>query len=551
MSRMGPRSGLLSRLAGLVRRGTSDKAPPPAPAKAPPPDLTDDSFRLAVQQMLQEDDGRYSTRLQIISLVEFREAVGDKWHQISDKVMLIAEGVIQLHIGPGNVYGRQGQDVFALLFRTCSHTEARRRALDIAKELGTRLVGDKVLGSDRPLALAAEVHLAGAVDADGTINPGAIAQAVNEMRAMVAIATQDAAGDESVRSWMKQKLAAPTPDQIRAHLRPGAPRPPPEPLPPRASLRPSEPPAGPIYPATPTPRPAAKAPPPAAPTGLIPLARHARPAPEWKPLVVDNNWGTDRLVDGPRPLPPDVRLSLLWRPTWVAGNETIGAFRAHIQRIDHRDMPALEGSHAYTGGNATSQSLDKFLIGQAMRAFCAAETAGLGSLVVLPVHWDSVYSTRRMELLAPMADATAEARAARLVIELFGVPADTPAEDVAAAVSVLRGLCRAVLLRVPLVRPPIQAAALAGAAQVGIDLADLTEVERTDDDRLLERLRGLLTQAEQAGTGTFVWGVRRRKVVAGAVAAGFDLINGPALMKDIARPAKAVPAPRARLLSTI
>ncbi len=547
MSRMGPRSGLLSRLVGLVRRGPADKAPAPAPATKPPPaDLTDDSFRLAVQQMLQEDDGRYSTRLQIVSLVEFREAVGDKWGHIADKVMMIAEGVIQLHIGPGNVYGRQGQDVFALLFRTCSHAEGRRRALDIAKDLGTRLVGDKVLGSDRPLALAAEVHLAGAVGPDGTINPGAIAAAVNEMRAMVAIAHDDGGGDESMRSWMKQKLSAPTPDQIRAHMRPGPPPPKTDPSPDqiRAHLRPSSPPP-------PRPQAASARPPIAAPTGLVPLDHRGRPGPEWKPLVIDKGWGADALVDGPRPLPAEVRLSLLWRPTWMAGNQTIGAFRAHIQRIDHPDRPALEGSHAYTGGNATSQKLDNFLIGRAMRAFCAAEKAGLGSLAIVPVHWDTVYSGRRRELLAPMADATADARAARLVIELFGVPPDAAGKDLATAVSELRRLCRAVLLRVPLAAPGAQRAADAGAAFVGVDLADLGDGERTDDAHLLGRLEELAARAEAAGLGCFVWGVRRRKVVAGAVAAGCDMINGPALMKDIARPAQAVPAPRDRLLATV
>lgn len=43
-----------------------------------------------------------------------------------------------------------------------------------------------------------------------------------------------------------------------------------------------------------------------------------------------------------------------------------------------------------------------------------------------------------------------------------------------------------------------------------------------------------------------MWGVRRRKVIVGAVQMGFGMVNGPALMKDIPKPAKRLPAPKSR-----
>ncbi|HSV28166.1 MAG TPA: hypothetical protein VLL76_01370, partial [Candidatus Omnitrophota bacterium] len=77
MSRMRPRIGLLSRLAGLVSLGRKNEPAPPTAvvAQAANQDLTDDSFRLALDQMVQDEEGRHQTKLQIISLVEFREAV--------------------------------------------------------------------------------------------------------------------------------------------------------------------------------------------------------------------------------------------------------------------------------------------------------------------------------------------------------------------------------------------------------------------------------------------------------------------------------------------
>lgn len=546
MSRIRPRTGLLSRLASLVagRRNDAEPAVKPGPTGVPRQDLIDDTFRLALDQMAQDEEGRHRTKLQVISLIEFREAVGDKWYRVSDKVMMIAEGVIQLHLGPGNVFGRHGEDMFVLIFRTCPSEEGRRRALTIAKELGTRLVGDKVLGMERPLALAAEISLDEALTADGRLNLWAINTIVGEMRAIL---NQEEApeAEDNLRSWMKQRLTETPAQPLRRHLQPSPPAPPKKPEPPRASLQPSPPAPKSARKVAPV-----KAGPLTAPSGYVPIeGGTARPAPEWKVLKVDQA-ATDVLLDGDRPLPPDTRLSMMWRPTWSADGEVIGAYRAYVQRFDRRDEPPLEGSQAYTDGGATAQALDRFVIGAAMKGFRQSEAANQGAVVVLPIHWATLHSPLRMELLAPMADVTAEVRKARLVVELFGIPDRSSADDIANAIQVLRPLCRDVMMRSQLGVANALAAARSGASMVGVDLAELGTPDRIDDDHLLARLVELQTQAAKAELGAFVWGVRRRKVIVGTIGGGFNMVNGPALMKDIAKPAKVVPAPRALLLTT-
>ncbi|MGE5505411.1 MAG: hypothetical protein ACM31L_13395 [Actinomycetota bacterium] len=511
--------GLLARLAApirAIRRAIvrDDGQPAPEAEGDTPPDdgLVDDDFLLALQGLLTEGDGAFSTKLQVISLVEFREAVGDKWSRVAEKVLLIAEGVIQRHLGQGNVYGRQGFDAFVLVFRTCGPAEARRRAILIAQDLGTRLLGDQFLGMERPLALAAEIDLADAFK-EGALDHVAVNGAVTEMRSLLAQAPQAEApprhsplpggGDVAVRAGpgpMHSELPAPMPKR--------------EPV-------------------------------------MVPIsAGTRRPAadPNWQAMAGAKRKLAKRPA-GPPPVPADVRLALVWRPTWTAEGEAIGAYKARIHRTDREGQPALEGCLAYPveGGEAAGTAiLDRFVVAGAVRGFKAAEAAGDRPTIVVPLHYSSVASAQRQALTAPFADLPEAARANRVAVDLFGLPDDVEARDVAAVIRALRPFCRQVVLRQPLGGARLSMAAQAGADMVGVDLAELAPDERTDDDHLLAALLSLRAAAERNRLPACVWGVRRRKVVIGAVLGGFAMVNGPGLMKDLGRPSKVLPAPRAR-----
>ncbi|CAA7625188.1 hypothetical protein [Magnetospirillum sp. SS-4] len=537
MSGTRPRKSLLSRLARpfaalgrLVGRADEADADAPSPADDKTRhNVVEDSFTLALDDMLSEDAGRFQAKLQVISLVEFREAVGEKWSRLSEKVLLIAEGVINLHLGAGNVYGRQGRDCFVLLFRTVPHAEGRRRAVQIAQELGTRLVGAQFVGHDAPLALAAEIDLASALGLDGRLDLGAIDDAVGEMRAIIAPAAKPRTAyrphltqpqvnaDEPIRH---SPLPEPLPEQqdLRAHLRPS--RLSAKDFAPRRSMLPSKP----AEKAEATPR------------------RVADPTWTAVEMAGDAKASPATLAETP-PMPGDAALSLAWRPTWMAEGEVIGAYQAQIQRLDAPDHAPYLGCRAYPpGGGESAPTLDRFAIGNATREMRSSPAAA-----IVPLHWGSVTSPHRLGLMAPFADLSEEIRASRLFIELFGIPDGAPDAQLASVVQALRPLCRTVMLRTRLSHPRAPRAADCGFGLIGIDLAELPEAERTDDDPLLQALTALVRDAGTAGLGAYAWGIRRRKVVVGTVQGGFAMINGPGLMKDLARPAKVLPAPKSRL----
>jgi hypothetical protein len=537
MTRKLPKSGLLSQLARpftalgrlLGKEAESGSSRKVSKGGGFGDDVVEDTFTLALQDMLTEDEGRFQAKLQVISLVEFREAVGPKWERLSEKVLMIAEGVINLHLGAGNVYGRQGQDFFILLFRTVPHAEGRRRAVQIAQELGTRLVGAQFVGHETPLALAAEMDLASALFSDGSLDLDAIEEAIVDMRAIIAPAgkprtgyrphlTQAVDADEPIRH---SSLPAPLPEQqdLRAHLRPSKLSA--KDFAPRRSLMPSNP----------------------AEKGDATPQQVA--APTW--TAVEMGGGArpvEALPAETPPMPGDAALTLLWRPTWVAEGEAISAYKAQIQRQDAPGLVAFEGCRAYPpGGGDSALVLDRFVIGAAVR-----DMRGTQAVAIVPLHWASVTSPQRLGLMAPFAELSEEIRGQRLIIELFGVPDSAVDGQLASVVQVLRPLCREVVLRTRLGLPRAARAKECGFGGIGIDLAELSERERTDDDPLLLALSGLGRDAASAGLRSHAWGIRRRTVVVGTVQGGFAMINGPGLMKDLAKPAKVLPAPKSRLV---
>ncbi len=542
MSRKRPRDGLLSRLArpfsalGRLVGGQEESSDIAIPTDAgdTSDNVVEDSFTLALETLLIEDEGKFQTKLQVISLVEFREAVGDKWYRLSEKVMMIAEGVINLHIGAGNVFGRRGQDFFVLLFRNVPTAEGRRRAVQIAQELGTRLVGAQFIGHERPLALATEIALGDAIGPDGALDLAAIHDAVGEMRALIAPAPPARTGyrphltklaAEEDLPIHHSSLPPPLPEQgdLRAHLRPSKLSA--KEFIPRRSMLPSQGPA------------------------KTESAPRQVAAPTWKAVAMDDrNKPADDGVGGAPPMPGDAKLSLVWRPTWMAAGEIIGAYKAQLNRVDTPGQFPYEGCHAYPGdGGETALTLDRFVIGATVREMRTAETAASRSVIVLPLHWASASSPQRLSLLAPLGDLSEDVRGNRLIIDLFGIPDGAADGRLATTVQALRPLCKEVTLRVRLAYPRAPRAADCGVTTIGIDLAELPPGERSDDDTLLDSLARLHQNADAVRLGVYAWGIRRRAVVVGTVLGGFAMIDGPGLMKDLARPAKVLPAPRSRL----
>jgi len=142
----------------------------------------DEGVTLALTDLVQEAETRASGRVQVISLVDFRAAVGEFWDRYEARILMIAESTISRMIGRGNTFIPQDTDTWLLLFPALSEPDALKRADAIAARIGEKLVGAQFTEVPPPLPEAAKLDLSGVLNADGSLNLERVKAAVQTAR---------------------------------------------------------------------------------------------------------------------------------------------------------------------------------------------------------------------------------------------------------------------------------------------------------------------------------------------------------------------------------
>ncbi|MCA1907068.1 MAG: hypothetical protein LDL39_01770 [Magnetospirillum sp.] len=420
-------------------------------------------------------------RVRAVSLADFRQVVGDKWPRLADKVSIIVDRLIHARLGAANPFRQVDEETWLLLFPKVSPEQARALTVAVVQDISRHLLGEGCVGGTRPLALAVHVDAAQLAGADPRRHSAVLRLAVEQGRALFDESGAGMAGDRPVERALVER----------------------------------------------------------------PVSRR-HPEVEWEPIL---RRQADVAPDEPwkavGPLPCEAKLSLLWRPTWVAESQAIAAYCARVARVDHPGDPPLEGSMAYPDDDpVTAETIDRFVCAAAVRDLMRSGPDG--GCAIVPLTWASLVGEHRAELAFPFADMPADMRRQRLKVEICRIPDTVTAEEARNMVNGLRHLSGEVLLRLRLSSPLLRQVDELGEAKIGLDLSELRSDQRMADDRLLDVLDLLQVSTGRAGRGCYVWSARRRKVVGGVVGGGFDMVNGPGLMRDVARPAVVVPAPKDR-----
>jgi PAS domain S-box-containing protein len=84
---------------------------------------------------------RVAGKIRVVGLEGVRQALGDRWDALAERVMTTAEQIIQRRISPHDAYSISDECAFLICFAEMSEDEASLRADAIAREVRERLLG--------------------------------------------------------------------------------------------------------------------------------------------------------------------------------------------------------------------------------------------------------------------------------------------------------------------------------------------------------------------------------------------------------------------------
>lgn len=229
------------------------------------------------------------------------------------------------------------------------------------------------------------------------------------------------------------------------------------------------------------------------------------------------------------------------RPCWTAATEAADTFLLRA---------SLVGGTIPAGETRTpGADHDHMVAEKAVEVLTAMAEKAPGAVLVVPLHCLSLGDPdRRPAVLSALARAPATRRMAALRVEVIGITARTPAARVMTAIDVLRPVVREVALRTDLIQPARVVFGLRSVL-VGADAEDVTD---RAPERMANAIRALEEKARLGGaSGTFLWGLRKRREIAQALDLGINAVGGPAFARDIPPPGKVLRLSRAKILGRV
>jgi hypothetical protein len=530
-------------------------APRPGSGKAQPPQtgfLDPDSFARALLKSSPQDKAD-DRRVQVFSLSDFRQAVGGKWDRLSGLLEVAGDAIIRRHVDLSkDVITRLDAEIACLSMPVASRQESRARVASIAADLASYLFGDALIDGRRPQVVAANMAVKDAVTEDGTLDHEAIRKAVAQAgAALPARAGLSAPHRATLAAMMAPAGAAqaegkPAKDAVYAVSGGDAPYRIDEASVPKWVME--EPRTkdvqilkveGQTLNGADAPRQVMRVEGATlngadAPRQVMTVAAHDGKGADW--LEEQLELQAEAGLNSEHRLSPESSLTLVWTPTWVATKRAVGAFHAKVIRVDREGAPSLEGAYAYAeAAPIESLTMDRFVATQAAfelkDLFFGRHKLGL----TVPFHWMSLAPRWRDCIRIPFESCPPQARRKHLKIEIFGLTPAIPPHVIARLFQPLEMLDCTLMARLPLSAPGM-VKALKGVKAIGIDLAQLTPQEKTGDAELLERMERFRDMAHKSGMACYVWGIRRRPLIAEVIKAGFSLVNGPGVMTDLAHP---------------
>ncbi len=261
--------------------------------------------------------------------------------------------------------------------------------------------------------------------------------------------------------------------------------------------------------------------------GLPPIPNHEPPPPAHGPqisyvLVPIYQTATT---------PPS---SFVFRPVWHTRQDAIATYLCQPMWVKSDGVgssgdPFVEYQLAYSGEG------DIATLEEVCRTFRALAADRRRVLLSMSVHLETIArSATRKEFLA-VAAGLSQSERRFLSIEFAGIDETVPHMRLTELVSVIQPFCRGVILRCGLERRRFAGVREARIHAVGVEVG----AGHGHEAGLLAKLDDFAGAAATAGLRSYAHGLRSRSLTSGAIASGFDFVDGDPVATLRERPSNA------------
>ena len=407
-----------------------------------------DSFTVTVQEIVDDKDAR-DIHLHILSLTDFRRAIAGKWNRINHLIEIAVAAIVRNHMDPEvDLFTQLDAEISLLAFPTTPLPVVRTRVATIARDLAQHLFGEAEIDGRRPQVVITSIPLRHAVTDDGSLDRGAIHVAVAEAAAemMRSLSPQEDNPQSGLTPQQQRGLEA-----LMQEMKMGA----------AASL-----------------------------SGFAAVTQPEEPQSSDAAELTAALQQTESRMTG------DTKLSLLWSPTWVTAQKTMGAFHARVFRIDSDRAPPLIGSHAYKNTTPIEAlTIDRFVATRAAQELKKLHYANRHLGLMAPVHWTSLAPKWRDCIRIPIMDCPHKARQKLLKIEILGLSSAVSSHIFDNSFEPMEAMGCDIMVRLPLTDIEIMPK-LRLVKAVGIDLSELGDQDDMPDGDLLKKITSFRNAAK-------------------------------------------------------
>jgi hypothetical protein len=227
-------------------------------------------------------------------------------------------------------------------------------------------------------------------------------------------------------------------------------------------------------------------------------------------------------------------VGVCYRPMLYTKTGMVSVFGAQAMRLEP-DGAIERGLAAYPANDPpVSFEIDRAVLQRALKDARRLVRRSERALVTVPVRLQSLIDHSSGQLV-DLCRSQRPAVRRLIVIEIVNLLPDAPTARLGEAIAPIQPFCRAAIISVPPQFTDFERAARLGVASVGVELASL-DPRGAARDQLVARLAGFAAGAHMNGMTAHLHGIADHAVLEAARAAGFDYLNGPAVVAEAVRP---------------